>query len=344
MSDLAALQGQMGSYASSFADGQQTVSNYISNYDTNAFNTWQDTAAKVRQQGATISSIGGGVLGLQIAGKAAYKKYYGEGSTKSGGAEGGEAGNSNAGAGGAADAGADTAADTGGAADAAVGAGAGESNLATVVGGGGVYEGSPLQAAANQARAKHLGGGDDDEDEEDEGEDDDHIFTNEEMDAAAPNNAPAAAPAASADAAAPASAPAASTDAAADAEAAGGEASTETDAAYATSFDFGDAVTGSAASAVVDAATTAGAAATTAASTAGTAAAAVGSVALEAVPILGAAAAIGFGLYELFSSHSPPSTPDPSKINAPVTASARAENVMPNVDGVVDAPASVTAF
>ena len=114
MSDLAALQGQMGSYASSFADGQQTVSNYISNYDTNAFNTWQDTAAGVRQQGATISSIGGGVLGIQIAGKAAYKKYYGEGSTKSGGAEGGEAGNSNAGAGGAADATADTAADTGG--------------------------------------------------------------------------------------------------------------------------------------------------------------------------------------------------------------------------------------
>lgn len=77
----------------------------------------------------------------------------------------------------------------------------------------------------------------------------------------------------------------------------------------------------------------------------GDAAMAVGSVALEAVPVVGALAAIGFGLYELFHHHDPPKKPDPSQIpNTPITASARAENVMPNVDGVVDAPASVAAF
>ena len=248
MSDLAALQGQMGSYASSFADGQQTVSNYISNYDTNAFNTWQDTAAGVRQQGATISSIGGGVLGIQIAGKAAYKKYYGEGSTKSGGAEGGEAGNSNAGAGGAADATADTAADTGGLQSVALDGSTAEVDAAVARSVARSVASRAARATTRAARAAENAGSS----APDEG-----ASATADVSAGPTGGSTAAAPAASTDAAA---APAASTDAAADTEAAGGEVSTETDAAYATSFDFGDAVTGSAASAVVDAATTTAAA------------------------------------------------------------------------------------
>ena len=324
MSDLAALQGQMGSYASSFGDGQQAVSNYVSNYDSNFFNTWQDKAAKVRQQGATTASIGGGALGLQLAGKAAYKKYYGN---KSGGAEGGEAGGDDAGTGGAADAG---------------GGGAADAGEAATPGDWLGPELAPIRADVGAAPAEQ--GEVDDPADADDADFADALEQLKQL-GPLPSSSSAAAPA---DAAA-----------ATDTGAAGTEAATETDAAYAASFDFGDAVGGSLVSAAGDvaaaaatattaavttAASTVGTVAATAASTAGTVAATVGTVALEAVPILGAAAAIGFGLYELFSSHSPPSTPDPSKINAPVTASARAENVMPNVDGVVDAPASVTAF
>ena len=48
---------------------------------------------------------------------------------------------------------------------------------------------------------------------------------------------------------------------------------------------------------------------------------------------------------KMFHHHSPPKKPNPSQIpNTPITASARAENALPNVDGVVDAPASVAAF
>ena len=273
MSESAALQSQIGNYSSSFADGQAAVSNYVSNYDTTFFDDWNNKIAQVRQKGQTIASVSGSGLGLQIAGKAAYAKYYGDNSGGDeegvGGAEG-EGGTEMediASTGGDSGAGAAGGGGSGGAAggDSGAGAAADGSGSAAADGGGGADATADLSSSF-------------------------------------------------------------------DLEAGVGETTLAGDAAVAV---------GDAAAAVGSAASTA--ASTIAAAATGEAAVAAGSLALTAVPILGAVGGLVFGLYELFHHDPPPKKPAQAP-GAPVTASARAENVLPNVDGVVDAPASVAAF
>jgi len=66
-------------------------------------------------------------------------------------------------------------------------------------------------------------------------------------------------------------------------------------------------------------------------------------VAAEAIPVVGALAAIGFGLYELFHPHHDPPKPKPPPPPTSVTA-AQSSLVLPSFDSVVDTPASAAAF
>ena len=300
MSEATALQSQIGNFSSSFANGQAAVSDYVSNYDTTFFDDWNNKVAQVRQKGQTVASVGGGLLGLQIAGKAAYKKFYGD---KSGGDEDG-AGEGEA-AGGEGTEGISGA-----------GAGEGAADAGAGIGGDAASSGTTSTVVTQANIPEGAGGGADVSNLGDSGgmtaEQAANFTQGEAGDAAAGGEA-------------------------GDAAATGAtttEATTTEAAAYSSSFD-----------AAGDAAVSGVTEAVGAATAVGETAAAVGTVALEAVPIVGELAAVGFGLYELFHHHSPPKKPNPSQMpSTPVTASARAENVLPNVDGVVDAPASVAAF
>jgi len=66
-------------------------------------------------------------------------------------------------------------------------------------------------------------------------------------------------------------------------------------------------------------------------------------VAAEAIPVVGALAAIGFGLYELFHPHHDPPKPKPPPPANSITA-AQSSLVLPSFDSVVDTPASAAAF
>lgn len=66
-------------------------------------------------------------------------------------------------------------------------------------------------------------------------------------------------------------------------------------------------------------------------------------VAAEAIPVVGALAAIGFGLYELFHPHHDPPKPKPPPPPQSITA-AQSSLVLPSFDSVVDTPASAAAF
>ena len=99
-----------------------------------------------------------------------------------------------------------------------------------------------------------------------------------------------------------------------------------------------------AASAGADVAGGAAAAAAGAGAEAGAGALAAGlGVAAEAIPVVGALAAIGFGLYELFHPHHDPPKPKPPPPPTSVTA-AQSSLVLPSFDSVVDTPASAAAF
>lgn len=97
------------------------------------------------------------------------------------------------------------------------------------------------------------------------------------------------------------------------------------------------------AGAAADAAAAGGTAAATAATEAGGTALAAGlGVAAEAIPVVGALAAIGVGLYELFHHHAEKKPPAPAP--PPSITATKSSFVLPSFDSVVDTPASTAAF